>query len=302
MADGVVQTAANPDATGTASSAQRRWRSLQPATGVVLTVAALLVGWYGRDLRGWSAGSGVGYLLGIVGGSMMLALLLYSFRKRIRWLRHLGATKHWFRMHMTLGIIGPLLILYHCNFQVGSLNSQVALYCTLLVACSGIVGRYFYAQIHNGLYGTKASLKQLVAAVESAEADGVPVAVLSRPVAEQLARRACRVLQDSADVGSSLIESLRAGIETRLLYRQLKRAAARHIDAEAEQSPLLRRERTRMKRSANAYLKRRLTEVRRAAQFRLFERLFSWWHIVHVPFFLMLVLTAIVHVVAVHMY
>ena len=33
-----------------------------------------------------------------------------------------------------------------------------------------------------------------------------------------------------------------------------------------------------------------------------YERLFGLWHVFHLPFFYMLVVTAIVHVVAVHMY
>jgi hypothetical protein len=75
----------------------------------------------------------------------MLLLLLYSVRKRVRWLARFGETRHWFRTHMMLGIVGPVLILYHCNFDLGDLNSKVALYCTLLVAGSGVLGRYLYA-------------------------------------------------------------------------------------------------------------------------------------------------------------
>jgi hypothetical protein len=42
--------------------------------------------------------------------------------------------------------------------------------------------------------------------------------------------------------------------------------------------------------------------VQQVAQFGAYERLFSWWHMLHVPFLYMLVLSAIAHVVAVHMY
>ena len=40
----------------------------------------------------------------------------------------------------------------------------------------------------------------------------------------------------------------------------------------------------------------------RVAQFSLYERLFALWHILHLPIFFLMVLSAIVHVVAVHMY
>ena len=48
----------------------------------------------------------------------------------------------------------------------------------------------------------------------------------------------------------------------------------------------------------NAYLR----GVQRVAQFRVYQRLFSWWHVLHVPLVWMLVATTIAHVVAVHMY
>lgn len=45
-----------------------------------------------------------------------------------------------------------------------------------------------------------------------------------------------------------------------------------------------------------------LASVQRLAQLAVFERLFSLWHVLHVPLFWLLVASAIAHVVAVHMY
>jgi len=45
-----------------------------------------------------------------------------------------------------------------------------------------------------------------------------------------------------------------------------------------------------------------LQAAQRAAQFTTYERLFSLWHVIHIPFMCMLVITAVVHVVAVHVY
>ena len=38
------------------------------------------------------------------------------------------------------------------------------------------------------------------------------------------------------------------------------------------------------------------------AQFSFYERLFGLWHILHLPIFFMMILSALVHVLAVHMY
>jgi hypothetical protein len=64
----------------------------------------------------------------------------------------------------------------------------------------------------------------------------------------------------------------------------------------------LREERARLRRSARRYFARRLNALRKLAQFSLFERLFALWHVVHFPLFLILVMTVIAHVVAVHLY
>ena len=101
-------------------------RSLATA-GFICAVLAVYFGWIFRDGRMIDPGEGIGYMLGIAGGVPMLLLLLYSFRKRLRFMRYFGATKYWFRAHMMFGIIGPVIILYHCNFQIGSLNFSSSL-------------------------------------------------------------------------------------------------------------------------------------------------------------------------------
>ena len=61
-------------------------------------------------------------------------------------------------------------------------------------------------------------------------------------------------------------------------------------------------ERKRLRRTAFTYIDKRLAATRRVAGFQSYERLFSLWHVLHVPFVFMLVFSAIVHVVYVHMY
>ena len=75
---------------------------------VGLSISALLAyGWLHRADRWINPESGIGYGLGIFGGSMMLLLLLYPLRKRVRWLSFLGKMNLWFRAHMVLGVLAP---------------------------------------------------------------------------------------------------------------------------------------------------------------------------------------------------
>ena len=127
----------------------------------LVIVLILFSGWQGRSQGYLTPEQGPGYALGIIGGLLMLLLLLYPLRKHMRWTRLLGPVRHWFRAHMLMGVIGPVCILYHCNFRLGSMNGNIALFSMLLVALSGLTGRYFYTRIHYGLYGQKADLALL---------------------------------------------------------------------------------------------------------------------------------------------
>lgn len=94
----------------------------------------------------FEAGDDVGYWLGATGGVMMLLLFTYPLRKHFRFANGWGHIKWWFLLHMLLGVGGPLLILLHSTFRVGSLNAAVALYSMLIVALSGVVGRFIYSR------------------------------------------------------------------------------------------------------------------------------------------------------------
>ena len=47
---------------------------------------------------------------------------------------------------------------------------------------------------------------------------------------------------------------------------------------------------------------RNLSELCRAGELRLFERLFALWHAIHIPLTIILFASAVIHVVAVHLY
>ena len=138
-----LDTTAKPQASETAEQSSAR-KSRNARYGYLFLAAMAAVGWLISDRKLVDPNEGLGYWLGIVGGSMMLLLLLYPSGKRSSLLRRLGLVKHWFRIHMIFGLVGPLLVLYHCNFSVDAINSAVALYSMVAVTISGVIGRYFY--------------------------------------------------------------------------------------------------------------------------------------------------------------
>jgi hypothetical protein len=74
------------------------------------------------------------------------------------------------------------------------------------------------------------------------------------------------------------------------------------MKAQARQRKWTRAELSARHGAARALVRVYLTAAQRAAQFRTYDRLFSLWHAVHIPFVYMLAASAVIHVVAVHMY
>jgi hypothetical protein len=271
--------------------------------GYALAALAVLGGWwYTRDNSLVDAEQGIGYWLGVAGGTLMATLLLYPVRKRLRSLRWLGPVRHWFRMHMVFGVLGPVLILYHSNFAFGSLNDTVALSCTILVAMSGLVGRYVHAKIHTDLDGHRTTLEQLteesrITAVQRREAAALVPGLLDR-----LATYDALVLTAPATTAHALLLPLKLAVATRLEAWRLSRFAAQELKLLASRSAIVRAQRAELERSVSRFVREHLRRVRRVAELGSWERLFSLWHVFHLPFFYMLVLAALIHVLAVHMY
>lgn len=250
----------------------------------------------------FTAGSEAGYWIGVAGGVAMLLLFLYPLRKRWRPLRDLGAARFWFALHMLLGIAGPLLIVVHSTLRFGSVNATVAFATMAVVAVSGLVGRFLYGRIHHGLYGRRATLAELRADA-GLDSEEIHSKLAFVPAVEARLREFAEI---AAATGA---EGLRHPLQFAALG--LKAAAARRLCI-AEASGVLRaravlegwssEQLARRIRNRSALITTHLRAVQRIAQFGVFERLFSLWHVLHVPLVYMMVLSAIAHVVAVHMY
>jgi hypothetical protein len=270
--------------------------------GYAVLLLVLYLGWRLPTDRYITPTRGVGYALGIIGGSLMLLLLLYSARKHFEWLRFLGPTPTWFRFHMVLGILGPLCILFHSNFHTGATNSNVALFSMLTVAGSGFIGRYLYAHVHHGLYGSKLELGELQAGAAGLRDQSGSIRFLPDLV-ERLEATERRILASGPRL--SLLGFARPLVVKAAAVRarwQLHRYIRRALRASARTSPVVAAEAKRLRRAARAYIDRRLAATKRVAEFEGYERLFSLWHALHIPLIFMLIIAAVVHVVAVNVY
>ncbi len=252
----------------------------------------------------YKPGDNVGYYIGLAGGLMMLTLLIYPLRKRIGFMNNWGILPKWFKWHMIFGILGPALIMFHSTFHIGSINAGVAMVCMLLVSGSGIFGRFFYTKIHHGLYGREASYKQLQ---DDLDGSGEIKSVLSfaPEIQQKLLDFHDRTLNSSKGGILGPWKFLMLGIQAKLFSRALIKELedVMYVDANEKQW-----NDAQMKRldelfyQSEKFIRSYLTSVRDIAQFSTYEKLFSLWHIFHVPLVYMLVFSAIWHVIAVHQY
>ena len=269
-------------------------------SGVV--IAALWIGWVNREDNGLTPESGVGYWLGIAGGSLMLLLLLYPLRKRIKGLRALGTVGFWFRSHMILGVVGPVLVLWHANFRLGSINSNVALVAMLVVAVSGVVGRYLYSKIHLGLYGRKAEVQEILADADALkEAIGVDRSVADRLV-EQLSAFAQLGTMTPKSVLSGFLLVPAISVRASVVRLRLIADARRAITAEGKRLGWSRKIKRRRLAGVAELVTLHVAAVRKAAVFAFYERLFRLWHVFHLPLFFLLVIAATIHIFAAHFF
>lgn len=276
---------------------------VMPATSVSLFAGIALLlfafsAWHVRETLPFHPASGIGYALGIVGGVLMAMLLFYPVRKRFRVLQVLGPLKHWFRFHMVAGIAGPLSVLYHSTFHIGSFNAAIALYSMLLVVASGIVGRFIYRKIHNGLFGSRATLKEIQMTLSQQMEMLAPLLTRFPVISMEVERYIGEVHRQPATRLDAMMHFLSLGWRRLIASQRIHRAtrtilAAGTGDAGRSAGDL---------RTLALTLDSAMAAAQKTAQFSTYERLFSLWHVVHIPFLWMLLFTAIAHVVAVHAY
>lgn len=265
--------------------------NLTPILFSLATTALLGWGLMSSQQRYISADTGLGYVLGIVGASLMVLLLLYPLRKRWLAMRHLPATKHWFRLHMLFGILGPTAILFHCNFEVGALNSRVALYCMLLVVASGIIGRYIYVKLHAGLYGQRLSSQDLLRLAQD-QKQTLADAFGSNAELQEKLDHLFNVMVPDDPTQISVTTALMAAPRRHRQLKAFERAITQTADARL----------IAIWKQDHRVLKDYLHTLRRLAQLQFFDRMFHWWHVLHLPIFIMMLLTMSIHIWAVHAY
>jgi hypothetical protein len=276
--------------------------SIFPKLFTVAVLAALWIGWINHEDNGLTPVSGTGYWLGIAGSSLMLLLLLYPLRKRFRSLQAIGSVTFWFNTHMILGVVGPVLIMWHANFKLGSINCSVALLTMLVVTVSGVVGRFLHRKINIGLYGRKAEAHQVLADADELRGFLGSDAPVADSMVAQLNSFAQTATSGARGVLAPLVLLPLINWRGSILRMRLISRAQHVIAVEGRRRGRSKKVQRQQLAGVTDFVTHRVGAAKKAAAFTVYERLFRLWHVFHLPLFALLVIVAIVHVYASHFF
>lgn len=227
----------------------------------------------------WKAGGSLGHKLGVIGSSMMVLMLLYSVRKRVYALRRLGPLSRWLDVHIFLGVFGPLLVILHAGFKVQGLVA-LSFWSMIVVASSGVLGRYLYLQIPRTRAGEALALAEL----------------------EEQDRELSQRLRSGFGLGDAelgRIDALVAMPERTGLVTGFFRMLVGQIRLRAELARFARGCRGVPRALHNEFervVRQKALARRRILLWDRMHELFHYWHVMHKPFALVMYLFMVVHV------
>jgi hypothetical protein len=231
----------------------------------------------------------IGHSFGWIGaGLMLLGVALYSGRKRLAAMRGRGPMRTWLNLHIYLCLTGPFLVALHTAGKLRGLGVY-SFWSMVVVAASGIIGRWLYQQFPRTIRGETMTLAE----VRSEQADlrerlqtefGLAPSLLKAvdAVAEQSARRlrggvVAGLLALPLLVVDDLLRPLRLAKVRRRLLRQRRLARG-------QTQALL------------GLIRRQVAITRKVAFLDTFRRVFTYWHVIHLVFFVAMLALLVLHV------
>ena len=215
---------------------------------------------------------------------MLVLLLTYSFRKRLRILGNSGNIRNWLNFHIYLGISGPIFIILHSSLKLNGLVS-ISFWSMIAVALSGALGRYLYIQIPRTMDGNELTIEDVKTQLK----------ILSLRIQTDYALddnvndRVIQTISGNLYKGSGRVSALRimlfADILSRRQVKKVKRAlrTAKNINKRKLKSLLL-------------LIRQKYLLERRIIFWHAIHELFHYWHVVHKPFAIIMYIIMLVHI------
>jgi hypothetical protein len=226
----------------------------------------------------------IGHGLGIIGTLMMIVgVSTYMIRKRVRKFINWGFLKHWLELHIFLCTVGPLMVLYHTAFKFGGIVA-VSFWSMAAVVFSGVIGRFIYVQIPRTIQGKELDIKQL---------NEMSYDISSRLSHEiSSGERIAAKIDNLSDINR--YKRITLGNSAALIVKDYFSLTFALAELKREMSRI---NIPKMKiREIISLSKSKIILTRRIAFLRTMQKLFRYWHIVHLPFAVTMFVIMIVHV------
>jgi hypothetical protein len=222
---------------------------------------------------------------GVVGTAMIIVgVATYSTRKRIKQFISVGKIKSFLEFHIFLCLLGPILVLYHTTFKFGGLVA-VAFWSMTAVVFSGFIGRYLYQHIPKNIQGNELSMQELER--ESRRLSDFLFTEYHLP-ADLLALIDTIGIQHS-DVEHAgffkLLWYMIQGDFSRVQHMQNVRAILHQYSIDIHSSKDILR-----------VVSDRIILRQRILLLDKFRALFHYWHVVHLPFSLVMFAILLIHI------
>ncbi|TAK61955.1 MAG: hypothetical protein EPO24_05380 [Bacteroidetes bacterium] len=220
--------------------------------------------------------------LGIFGALMIIVgVSVYSTRKRIRALWSIGKLSRWLEFHIVLCLLGPILVIYHTTFKAGGI-AAISLWTMLSVALSGIIGRFLYTLIPRNLNGNELSVDEIDKKMEE-----ISTALQTSEVGKQVIQ-----LLDESFEEIQKPRNFSETISTLFKLQRVKSGSQKQTRGLIAGSNVSHDQAKMIISSANA----RATLLQKSIVLQQVERIFYYWHVIHLPFSIIMFITLAAHV------
>jgi len=224
----------------------------------------------------------IGHGLGII-GTLLIVIGVFSYmaRKRYRFLSRFGRLKYWLEFHIFLCILGPIMILYHTAFKFGGIVS-ISFWSMVVVVASGVIGRYIYLQIPRSMEGRELSLNEVREMKSNLNAHIKNRFNLDEKSYNAILEYTSINSQDQN--GDEKIRMIHKNKENKISIRRLKKTLRTYRLSEASIRGIVK------------LIKNEISLNKKLQRLQSMQRLFKYWHIVHLPFALIMLVIMIIHV------
>jgi len=224
----------------------------------------------------------IGHGLGILGSLfMIIGILIYVARKRIRFMTRLGPLKHWLEFHIFLCTLGPVLVLFHTSMKFGGLVA-VSFWSMVAVFVSGIIGRFIYIQIPRTIEGRELSLNEvrdMKTNIGNTLSGTYNLDEESYTLLVESTKKKVGLYQKNV-----IVLFFRRYLDDRKTIGRVKQVLKQNNLSPAEYKEVL-------------YLvKNEISLNRKIERLTSMQNLFKYWHVAHLPFALVMLIIMVIHV------